>query len=68
MAEVMAADEALITSSLRDVEAIHRWDSTDFRAAHPLTDEIAATFASRSSANLDPYRTEEVKLGCASRW
>jgi branched-chain amino acid aminotransferase len=54
LAEAMAADEVFITSSLRDVQAIHRWDSTNFHAAHPLTKEIAATFANRSSANLDP--------------
>ena len=52
--EALAADEVFITSSLRDVQAIHRWDDTTFDARHPLTDQIAATFTLRSSADLDP--------------
>jgi branched-chain amino acid aminotransferase len=54
LADAMAADEVFITSSLRDVQAIQRWDDTTFDASHPLTDQIAATFTLRSSAELDP--------------
>jgi branched-chain amino acid aminotransferase len=54
LAEAMAADEVFITSSLRDVQAVHRWDKTDLGTSHPVTDRIATTFAERSSAVLDP--------------
>jgi branched-chain amino acid aminotransferase len=54
LAEAMAADEVFITSSLRDVQAVHRWDETDLGTSHPMTDRIATTFAEQSSAVLDP--------------
>src|SRR5215203_37058 len=54
LAEAMAADEVFITSSLRDVQAVHRWDETDLGTSHPMTDRIATTFAEQSSAALDP--------------
>jgi len=54
LTEAMAADEVFITSSLRDVQAVHRWDETDLRTFHPMTDHIATTFAERSSAVIDP--------------
>ena len=54
LAEAMAADEVFITSSLRDVQAVHRWDETDLGTSHPMTDRIATTFAEQSSSVLDP--------------
>jgi branched-chain amino acid aminotransferase len=54
LAEAMAADEVFITSSLRDVQAVHLWDETDFGTSNPMTDRIATTFAEQSSAVLDP--------------
>jgi branched-chain amino acid aminotransferase len=54
LAEAMAAEEVFITSSLRDVQAVHRWDETDLGTSHPMTDRIATTFAEQSSAILDP--------------
>jgi len=54
LAEAMAADEVFITSSLRDVQAVHRWDETDLGTSHPMTDRIATTFAEQSSTVLDP--------------
>src|SRR5215212_294268 len=54
LTEAMAAEEVFITSSLRDVQAVHRWDETDFGTFHPVTDHIATTFAERSSAVIDP--------------
>jgi branched-chain amino acid aminotransferase len=54
LTEAMAAEEVFITSSLRDVQAVHRWDETDLGTFHPMTDHIATTFAERSSAVIDP--------------
>jgi branched-chain amino acid aminotransferase len=54
LTEAMAAEEVFITSSLRDVQAVQRWDETDFGTFHPMTDHIATTFAERSSAVIDP--------------
>jgi branched-chain amino acid aminotransferase len=54
LAEAMAADEVFITSSLRDVQAVHLWDETDLGTFHQMTDRIATTFAEQSSADLDP--------------
>jgi len=54
LAEAMAADEVFITSSLRDVQAVHRWDETDFGESNPVTKRVAATFAERSSMVIDP--------------
>ena len=54
LTEAMAAQEVFITSSLQDVQAVHRWDETNFGALHPMTDHIATTFAELSSAVTDP--------------
>jgi branched-chain amino acid aminotransferase len=43
-----------ITSSMRDVQGIERWDDRVFSPARPVTKTYAATFAKRSSAHLDP--------------
>ena len=52
-AEAMAADEVFLTSSLRDVQPVGRWDDVAF-GAHPVTDAVAATFSKRSGADPDP--------------
>jgi branched-chain amino acid aminotransferase len=53
LAEALAADEVFLTSSIRDVQPVQRWDDTTF-GAHPMTDQVARTFAERSGADLDP--------------
>jgi branched-chain amino acid aminotransferase len=52
--EAKRADEVFITSSMRDVQGIERWDDRVFSLARPVTKTYAATFAKRSSAHLDP--------------
>lgn len=52
-AEAMAADEVFLTSSLRDVQSVGRWDDTRY-GRHPVTDAIAEAFAERSRADPDP--------------
>ena len=52
--EVAAADEVFLTSSLRDVQGVRRWDDRHFPAAGPVTRRVAAVFAERSTADLDP--------------
>ncbi|MFL6064679.1 MAG: aminotransferase class IV [Friedmanniella sp.] len=53
LADAFEADEVFLTSSLRDVQPVHRWDETGF-GPHPVTDVIARTFRERSGADLDP--------------
>jgi branched-chain amino acid aminotransferase len=53
LAEALGADEIFLTSSLRDVQPVHRWDQTEF-GAHPVTAAIARSFQERSGADLDP--------------
>ena len=53
LAEALTADEVFLTSSLRDVQPVRRWDATEF-GAHPVTDSVARTFAERAGADLDP--------------
>lgn len=52
--QAKAADEVFITSSLRDVQAVSRWDETSYAAVGPVTARIARTFAERSLADLEP--------------
>ena len=54
LAEAMAADEVFLTSSLRDVQAVHRWDSRDLAGPGPVTQAVAAEFAARCAADLEP--------------
>jgi branched-chain amino acid aminotransferase len=49
-----AADEVFLTSSMRDVQGVARWDDQIFNPAHTVTSAIAAAFAERSVADLDP--------------
>ena len=54
LAEALAADEVFLTSSLRDLQPVRQWDEDDFDPTHPVTEEIAAIFAARSKAEIDP--------------
>jgi branched-chain amino acid aminotransferase len=53
LTEALAADEVFLTSSLRDVQPVQRWDESTF-GEHPVTDAIARSFQERSGADLDP--------------
>ena len=52
--EAKSADEVFITSSMRDVQGVERWDDQIVSPAHPVTKKVAATFAECSQAELDP--------------
>jgi branched-chain amino acid aminotransferase len=52
--EAMKADEVFITSSMRDIQAIERWDDQIFGPMRPVTHALAINFAERSAADLDP--------------
>lgn len=52
--EAKRADEVFITSSMRDVQGIERWDDRIFSPARPVTETYAATFAKHSAAHVDP--------------
>jgi branched-chain amino acid aminotransferase len=51
--QARAAGEVFITSSLRDLQRVVRWDDRAY-ADHRVTERLAATFAERSGADLDP--------------
>ncbi len=53
LAEALAAEEVFLTSSLRDVQPVHRWDDTTF-GPHPVTDGVARVFTERAAATLEP--------------
>ncbi|GAA1069019.1 aminodeoxychorismate lyase [Kitasatospora nipponensis] len=48
------ADEVLLTSTLRDVQAVARIDDRELPALGPVTRAAMATFAARSAADIDP--------------
>ncbi|MEU3187446.1 aminodeoxychorismate lyase [Streptomyces sp. NPDC006923] len=49
------ADEIFLTSSLRDVQAVHRVDGRELRGAPgPVTSKAMRVFDERSAADLDP--------------
>jgi branched-chain amino acid aminotransferase len=52
--EAKRADEVFITSSMRDVQAVGRWDDRVFGPMGPVTQALAINFAERSAADLDP--------------
>lgn len=52
--KAQAADEVFLTSSLRDIQGVRRWDDVEFAALGPVTSEIAEVFATRSTAEIDP--------------
>jgi branched-chain amino acid aminotransferase len=52
--EAMLADEVFITSSMRDVQGVERWDDQAFSRANTVTRAVATAFAQRAEADLDP--------------
>ncbi len=52
--EAESADEVFLTSSLRDVQGVHRWDDRDLAGPRPVTEQLAVLFAGRSATLLDP--------------
>ena len=52
--EAAVADEVFLSSSLRDVQGVRRWDDRDLPAARPVTQRIAGIFAERSARQIDP--------------
>ena len=52
--EALSADEVFLTSSLRDVQIVKRWDGRAFSSPGTVTARIARVFAERSSTDLDP--------------
>ena len=54
LATAAGADEVFITSSLRDVQGVTRWDAVDYPAPGPRTAEIAAQFLAKSTELVDP--------------
>lgn len=48
------ADEVFVTSSLRDIQPVHRVDDRGLDAPGPLTRAAAEAFAARSAADIDP--------------
>ena len=54
LAEAKRADEVFLTSSMRDVQGIERWDDLNLDPVRPVTAAYATTFAERSHADIDP--------------
>jgi branched-chain amino acid aminotransferase len=52
--EAKRADEVFITSSMRNIQGVERWDDQIFSPMRPITEAVAATFVERSQADLDP--------------
>ena len=52
--EALEADEVFLTSSLRDVQLVERWDGHAFTGLGARTAQLAGLFAERSGADLDP--------------
>ena len=52
--EALGADEVFLTSSLRDVQLVERWDGHAFTGLGAVTAQLAGVFAERSGADLDP--------------
>jgi branched-chain amino acid aminotransferase len=52
--ESRTADEVFLTSSLRDIQGVERWDNRMLPTARPVTEELALMFWDRSSTHLDP--------------
>jgi branched-chain amino acid aminotransferase len=52
--EAETADEVFITSSLREIQGVERWDDRILSASRPVTEQLAALFRQRSIDQLDP--------------
>jgi len=51
---LLDADEIFLTSTLRDVQGVHRVDGREVAAPGPLTKAAMAVFAERSAEDHDP--------------
>jgi branched-chain amino acid aminotransferase len=54
LAEALSADEVFLTSSLRDVQLVERWDGHPFASLGAVSARVSGAFAERSGADLDP--------------
>jgi branched-chain amino acid aminotransferase len=54
LAEAKDAAEVFLTSSMRNVQGVECWDDQTFSGANTITRAVAAAFAERSEADLDP--------------
>lgn len=54
MADLVAAEEVFLTSTGRDVQAVHRVDDRDLSAPGPVTSATAAAFAALAAQSIDP--------------
>ena len=52
--EAKRADEVFLTSSMRDIQGVERWDDRTFSSAHPVTQALSVKFVTRTEADLDP--------------
>jgi branched-chain amino acid aminotransferase len=52
--EAKRADEVFLTSSMRNVQGIERWDDHTFGRSHSITEALARRFAECSEDDLDP--------------
>jgi branched-chain amino acid aminotransferase len=52
--EAKRADEAFLTSSMRNIQGIGRWDDHTFGPSHSITAALARRFAECSEDDLDP--------------
>ena len=52
--EALGADEVFLTSSLRDLQLVERWDGHAFTGLGAVTARLAGLFAERSAERLDP--------------
>jgi branched-chain amino acid aminotransferase len=54
LAKLAEADEIFLTSTTRDVQAVHRADDRDLAAPGEVTMAVAKVFAERSAEDIDP--------------
>ena len=54
LAEALTADEVFLTSSLRDVQLVERWDGHAFTGLGAVSARVAGVFAERAAGDLDP--------------
>jgi branched-chain amino acid aminotransferase len=52
--EAKRADEVFLTSSMRDIQGVERWDDRTFSSARPVTQALSVKFVTGSEADLDP--------------
>lgn len=54
LAEALSADEVFLTSSLRDVQLVERWDGHAFAGLGAVSARVAGAFAEQAAGDLDP--------------